>query len=37
MSTNGKGSSRRGTDPESAARYAEGWEAIFASKGEIAF
>lgn len=29
---NGKGSHRRGSDPESTRRYAEGWERIFGSK-----
>ncbi len=29
MSTNGKGSARRGTDPASDAAYRAGWDAIF--------
>lgn len=31
-STNGKGSTRRGTDRESLRRFAEGWERAFGKK-----
>jgi hypothetical protein len=31
--SNGKGSARRGLDPESSRRYHDGWEAIFGQGG----